>query len=202
MDEPITILERAKDDLWGVDESEPPARTWASPLGQFVSSFVAHTGARGMHRLALFVARRALPCWELYCDGTQPIDTVNAAEHWLQASSSALARRFSTPAVPSFRGIPIRDCRECDTALAAAAAAHLARLIGTNDPLQLVLCIDAADGAFNESPLHRHDAFRRWLIEVAVPTALEGRQLTSEERERFRTYTHSDIVREREEQAT
>src|SRR6478672_2156051 len=33
--------------------------------------------------LVMFTARRALPCWELYCDGDQPQRTVEVIRQWL-----------------------------------------------------------------------------------------------------------------------
>jgi hypothetical protein len=52
--------------------------------------------------------------------------------------------------------------------------------------------------AFDQSPLVRRDQFRQWLIEVAVPAALDERKLTEEEQARFRDYSLADLVVDRD----
>jgi hypothetical protein len=194
------ILSLSRDQIWDLDESVADSDFWASPLGTFVIAFKALTQNEGsLHRLALFAARRGVACWRLYCDGTTPLDGVTAAEQYLagRAPNSALGQ-FSEPAIPSFRGTPIVDCRECDTSCAAAAVAHMARLIVGNDLRDLAMCLARADMAFDQSPLASRDQFRRWLIEVAIPVALEPRDLTDEEASRFRDYSLADLDHERE----
>ena len=174
--------------------------SWESSLGRVVAEIgAASPNQRPMQLLALFAARRALPCWQLYCDGTPPLDAVRVAERVLagEAPPSAL-RPFVEPAIPAFRGSRIVDCRECDTGCAADAVAHMARLLTDGDAQELTPCLDAADAAFDQSPLVTRDHFRRWLIEVAVPAAIAERMLTDEEASRFREYSLTEIIRERE----
>src|SRR5262249_49946812 len=172
-----------RDDIWDLEEATADDRLWASPLGRFVAGVRdASQSQRTMHLLALFAARRALACWQLYCDGTAPLDGVRAAERVLRGHTpSSALRSFVEPAVPSYRGTRIVDCRECDTSCAAAAVAHMARFIAEGNPRDLAICLSAADMAFDQSPLVHRDQFRRWLIEVAIPVALEARDLTEEE---------------------
>jgi len=199
---PIEILVAAIDDLWDIDDAMADSYIWSSPLGRFAARLSDSGGnVTSMRWLALFVARRALPCWELYCDSTLPLDVVAIAEQCVgDASHTSTLAPFLEPARPAFRGVPIVDCRQCDTMCAADAVAHMARHLLTGDPRDLAFCISAADMAFDQSPL-RADDFRRWLIEVAVPVALEARELTPEERERFRSFSASEVREEREGRA-
>ena len=198
-----SILSASLDEAWDLEEGTTDSRLWASPLGRFVAGVRdLSPDQRSMRLLALFVARRALPCWQLYCDGTGPLDAVQVAEVVLASNSDASGlRAFLEPAVPTFQGSKIVDCRECDTSCVAAAVAHMARLIVDRNPRDLAICVSAADMAFDQSPLVSRDHFRRWLIEVAAPAAIARRSLTDEEAARFREYAPTDLVRDRERQA-
>jgi hypothetical protein len=196
----VEILNQARDELWDLDDSTTDADLWASPLGRFVAAFQSLSEPQqGMRLLALFAARRAVACWQLYCDDTTPLDGVHTAERVLDGSAPASdLQRFLLPANPSYRGVPIVDCRECDTSCAAAAVAHMARLIMNAAPRDLAICISAADMALDQSPLGRRDQFRRWLIETAIPVALDQRALTAEETSRFRDFSPAEIEVDRE----
>jgi hypothetical protein len=197
---PVEILRRSAEENWDLGESTTDSRLWASPLGRFVAAFRNSVqGLTALHWLALFAARRALACWQLYCDGTIPLEGVRTAEQFLrgQVPSSAL-RTFMEPARPSYRGTPIVDCRECDTGSAAKAVACMARLIADGNLRDLAICLSVADMAFDQSPLVHRDQFQRWLIEVAIPVALEERDLTDEEASRFREYSLAELDTDRE----
>jgi hypothetical protein len=197
---PSEILAHSLEEFWDIEDSMSSTDLWASPLGKFVAAFNVHSsGPDSLRLLALFAARRALACWKLYCDGTFPLDGVVAAERSLADGSIDAVARFQQPALPSFRGTPIRDCRECDTSSSASAVSHMARLFCNGEPRELALCLSAADTAFDQSPLGGRDQFRRWLLEVAVPAAMERRELTSEEMSRFRDYSLAQLDREREQ---
>jgi hypothetical protein len=197
-----SLLSTSLGETWDLDDATTDSHLWASPLGRFVAG-VRDTSSdqRAMHLLAFFAARRALPCWQLYCDGSVPIDGVRLAELVLVGDADpAELQPFLAPAIPTFRGSRIVDCRECDTSCAAAAVAHMARLLFDRNPRDLAICLSAADMAFDQSPLVNRDHFRRWLIEVAAPAAIAHRSLTDEEAARFRDYTPAELVREREQQ--
>jgi hypothetical protein len=196
---PLQILIESRDESWDVGD-EPTDDLWASTLGRFVAALgEVATNERTMELLVLFVARRALACWQIYCDGTGPDEGVQTAERVLAGENpkSELCR-FVEPAIPMFRDVVINDCRTCDTSCAAAAVTYMAQAIVDGNPHYVILCLSAADSAFDQSPLNLHEEFRRWLIEVAVPAAVEQRPLSSEEASRFRTYSFDDLLRERE----
>jgi hypothetical protein len=199
-DSPAAILLQSSEQIWDLEDSTTDSDLSGSPLGQFVTAFNARSRSeRSLQRLALFAARRAEACWRVYCDGTTPFDGIQAAEKYLAGSAPRSAvSQFSEPAVPSFRGLPIVDCRQCDTSCAAAAVAHMARFIASNDLRDLAICLSSADMAFDQSPLVSRDRFRRWLIEIAIPVALEGRELTEEEATRFRDYSLAQLDIHRE----
>ena len=178
-----------------MDDSTPDDRLWASPIGRFVAGVRDRSrNPRAMRLLALFAARRAIACWLLYCDGTTPVEGIEATERVLERDAPVSdLQPFFEPAAPSCQGVPIVDCRACDTGCAATAVAHMARLVARGDARDLALCLSAADMAFDQSPLAPRDQFRRWLIEVAVPAALDERTLTEEEQSRFRDYSLDDL---------
>jgi hypothetical protein len=199
---PASILSTSLGETWDLEEETPDSHLWASPLGRFVAGIRdTSPDQRAMPLLAFFVARRALPCWQLYCDGSIPLDGVQLAELVLAGNADAAGlRQFFQPAIPTFRGSRIVDCRECDTSCAAASVAHMARFLVDRNPRDLAICLSAADIAFDQSPLVNRDHFRRWLIEVAAPAAMAHRSLSDEEAARFRAYTPAELVREREQQ--
>ena len=197
---PASILSTSFDVTWELEDETADNHLWASPLGRFVAALRdTSPDQRAMHLLAFFAARRALSCWQLYCDGRIPLDGVQLAELILAGDADpAVLRPFLVPAIPTFRGSKIVDCRECDTSCAAASVAHMARLFVDRNPRDLAICLSSADMAFDQSPLVGRDNFRRWLIEVASPAATARRPLTGEEATRFRDYTTAELVRERE----
>src|SRR5689334_25201908 len=56
-----------------------------SLVDAFVSESAGDDARQRLAWLSMFAARRALPCWELYCDDEQPVRTVAALESWLVA---------------------------------------------------------------------------------------------------------------------
>ncbi len=181
-----------------------------SPLWQLVVAFgsredgsepVEHDVWLRCLRLALYAARRALPCWELYCDGREPQTAIAAVETWLATDTQpADWEPLCRPARPAFRNHPIGDCRSSDTSCAAEAAAYAVRFMRDGETILAYRAIAYADLAFDQSPLCDKDHFRRWLIEVAAPAAYENRNLTPAERDALRDYdaTEIPVIRERE----
>lgn len=170
------------------------ARLFKDLIAAFVSESTGEDARRRLAWLSMFVARRALPCWELYCDGEQPIRTVAALEIWLVAGK--LPRSwddFTEEALPRFLGLRIDDCRECDTGAAAYSAALAAQFASSGDVSCAVGALVQADGAFDESPLGRREQFHRWLVEVAVPAAWDCRELSPDERRAFRDFDEEHV---------
>ena len=179
----------------------------SSPLWHLIDALAA--GPTDLVRLrlawiALFAARRALACWELYCDGDGPRRATEAVARRLggeRAGADPGWRSLAAVAVPAYRGKPITDCRWCDTSCAAEAAAHAARFVACGDIDDAYSCVAYADTAFNQSPLIEEDHFQRWLLDVAVPAAHEIRELTLVEREALREYDASGLAALRDESA-
>lgn len=144
--------------------------------------------------LAVFAARRALPCWDLYCDGAQPHEAIDSILAWLTGKGSAEAcRRYEVEAIPAYRGQVIDDCRSCDTGAVAESVAWAAKFVNSVDPIDASLAIHMADVAFDQSPLGEADHFRSWLFEVAIPAAVQQRELNEAEQTAFRDYNASQI---------
>jgi hypothetical protein len=191
----IAICEQLRKSKWG-DESG---------LEKLVRAFAEESGNDADKRLGwlgLFVARRALPCWELYCDDNQPVRTVAFVRHWLVTGESPESwDTFTREVLPRFRGKRIDDCRECDTSCAADAASAAARFASTGDIEHIVHALIAADGAFDQSPLGGKEDFRRWLVEIAVPAAWDCRELSQSEQRAFREFDEEHVRARREKQA-
>jgi len=176
------VLAKHANECWDADDTIAEDVIWSRPPGLLVSAIVngMTSSGRALDILALAVAKRALACWELYCDGQTPNEAVAASEEAILGTGSMPDATLTIPAKPSFRGKRIVDCRECDTACAANAAARLVRFVRGRDPRDVVLCLGAAEGAFDQSPLRRLSEFQKWLIEVVLPAVVDGRRLSLE----------------------
>lgn len=164
-----------------------------------LNSFAGTACHRRLAWLALFCARRALPCWQLYCDGDEPRQAVGAVRRWLAGEGPKEAcAACSREATPAYHGVRITDCRECDTSCAAAAAAAAARFVTSREPDDVLECLEMADAAFSQSPLSRPDRFRIWLLYYAIPAAMADRDLQPAEQEAYRDYDSSGIPLDRE----
>jgi hypothetical protein len=177
----------------------------ASPLGCLVQAFesLPKPATGPLAWLTLFVARRALPCWELYCDGSGPLDAVWAAQQWLATGARPVnIAQLARVTQPSYHGIRIRDCRACDTGAAAESAAQLTRFLDTQDPFNAIYCVSAADAAFDQSPLVEKDHFREWLLDFAIPIAVKDHEMTQQEQNALREYDSGQICKYRGRGAT
>jgi hypothetical protein len=191
------------DEYWGdVGTYDDEAVKSSSPLWHLVQvlgeSGPAEIARLRLARLASFAARRALTCWELYCDEDGPRRAVEAVGRWLDGEGAGEDwDDLSVAAAPAYRGSPITDCRFCDTSCAAEAAARFVRGGDLDDAYQ---CIGYADMAFDQSPFAETDHFREWLLDYAVPISFEGREMTATEREALRDYDASEIPKMRDDQ--
>jgi hypothetical protein len=191
--------------LWG-ETDDDDAVDPACPLWRLVDS-LRNSGpdeeARlRLARLAFFAARRALTCWEIYCDGDGPGRAVEAVGHSL-AGDQVVGPwdDLCVPASPAYRGNPLWDCRFSGTSFAAQAAAHAAQYLVSGALADAYRCVGNADLAFDESPFAEEDHFREWLLDFAVPITYEGRDMTALEREALREYDAAEIPNMRDEQS-
>lgn len=181
------------DQDWGdVGTDDDEAVKPSNPIWRLIEVLAAGPVDLARPRLAhvaLFASRRALACWELYCDGDGPHRAIEAVARWIVGDgdeTDADWAGLSVPACPSHRGELITDCRACDTSCAAESAARAARFIPSGDINDVYQCVMYADMAFDQSPLGDKDCFRCWLLDIAIPAAFEIRELTLEEREALR----------------
>jgi hypothetical protein len=174
-----------------------------TPIDRILSAFgPSEAGSKGHRRLtwlAFHAARRALACWDLYCDGTEPHVALQALHEWLTTGRrSGPWFLYKRPALPEFQGHLITDCTQCDTSCAAYAVASAVRFALTANTKDWYSALYGFEGAFDESPLNREEEFDRWFFDVAVPAAYEERDLTPEEREAFRSYDVAELAAARE----
>lgn len=207
LEEAVERCRSTIDEHWGdVGTDDDETVKASSPLWHLVralgESGPEDVARRRLARLALFAARRALVCWELYCDEDRPRRAVDAVARHLDGEvANASWNELSIADAPAYRGCPITDCRFCDTSCAAESAAHaalFARGGGIDDAYQ---CLGYADMAFDQSPLCEEDQFRDWLLDFAVPAAFEDWQMTETEQESLREYDGFQIPRMRDEEA-
>lgn len=142
---------------WGIDDSVDLEHALDYPLGKLANAFVCCDVGNSYDQLAwlaMFAARRALPCWELYCDRNTPHFAVETIKNWLVYRESPNSWQALSEQPPvSYRGKLIEDCRYCDTSCAAASAAEAVRFIISRKPLIAMSAVSCADGAFDQSPL-------------------------------------------------
>lgn len=82
-------------------------------------------------------------------------------------------------------GKPIIDCRSSDTLAASKAVAHATRYVTYRSEKDAAFAISDAFTAFDVSPVGLIHNFEKWLFDVALPGALERRELTSDEQALF-----------------
>lgn len=185
------------------DDAMERSYVMSTEIGRLVQAFCVPDDLKGkmcLRWLVFFAARRALPCWDLYCDGDKPLLTVKAMELILNgAEKDASLRRYTSCAAPAYGGVPIVDCRSCDTTCAGVACSEAARFFLKNDLFIAVCALSSAYMAFDQSPMGRKEQFKKWVLEVAVPAAWDCRELTLEEQHRFRSYDDDSVAAAREE---
>jgi hypothetical protein len=188
---------------WGAHEGMIDSHVRSSPLGRLVAAFGEpanpHT-RKQLSWLVFFAARRALSCWECYCDTTEPHDALKAIETYLLSGISPSSwTPYTIETLPSYKGVRIVDCRACDTECASAAVATAAKFMETGTDLFAIYALSDADAAFDQSPLGGMEEFRYWLLKVAVPIAYEAREMTLEEQNLYRDYDPQEIPLRREQ---
>lgn len=170
---------------------------------ELVAAFGPFRSGDEVHRqltwLAFFAARRSLPCWDLYSDGDQPHQTLEVVKRWLVRGEQPERWELFTRAVqPTYRGRQIIDCTYSDTRAVAVAVAALARFCQYGDPGKAEEALESAADAFCSSPLGDGDDFHQWLVTIALPAALQSRELSDEEQQVLRDYDAGEIAQEKE----
>jgi hypothetical protein len=174
----IQIFAKELDEWWDAEEGMADDYIFSLPPGRFVLAIHAHD-PEILDWLVYFVARRALPCWEISCDNPQPRKNVEAMgdflckDHWPNWLE-CIGR------IPS----PHYDCLYSETQSAADAVVACARYLESHQPRFAVYCISGASCAYDHILIE--DRFREWLLEVAIPVALEKREMTRHEQEALR----------------
>lgn len=201
-------IEELSRELAGVqwrDADDEMERTYVigTEIGRLVQAFSAPDELRGKMRLrwlVFFAARRALPCWDLYCDSDKPLLTVKAMELVLNGvEEDSSLRHHTSREAPAYRGVPIVDCRFSDTACASGACSEAAQFFLKNDLFIAVCALSSAYMAFDQSPMGQREKFKKWLLEVAVPAAWNCQELTLEEQYLFRSYDIDSVTMARED---
>ncbi|WP_339747668.1 hypothetical protein [uncultured Rubinisphaera sp.] len=132
-----------------------------------------------------FVARRSLACWFNYCDDSYPLQLADRlVSAIIKNDMNAITLDDTVPCYPTEKGIPIVDCRQADTMAASESVAYAAAYFIKQKIELAVFSLSDATAAFNESPIASYDFEERmqeWLLTVAIPAAVEQRELNFEE---------------------
>lgn len=148
-----------------------------------------HIAFRTVALTCAFAARRSLACWFVYCDDTSPSDTVRRLiTAIIEEDRSLIGKADTEPTFPKKGGMPIEDCRQSDTLSASTAVAYAVAYFLTRDDNFAAYSLSYSVGAFEDSPIGSdsyEELFSRWLLEVAIPAAAEGRDMTTDEQEMF-----------------
>jgi hypothetical protein len=179
----IEELRNHLEETWDADDSMADEYVMSLPIGQFVQA--AHSfDPEVLCWLTYFVARRGLARWEESCRDPRPREIVDRLGRFLR-DGAAVNWDDAVRATPT----PHRDCLYSETQSASDAVAECGRYIVRREPRHAVYCISAADVAYNYVPAG--DQFRRWLVELAIPVALNKREMTEVEREAERRVRRS-----------
>jgi hypothetical protein len=150
--------------------------------GQVVARVESLGGPRAAGLLTAFAARRSLACWFVYCADLRPLEIADAViEHWVIFQNTTLPKSWSKPIKPMEGNKPIVDCRYSDTASASSAVAHAAKYAGDRNLLDAITSLSHAVGAFDCSPIGSTYVFEKWLLDYAIPIAMQGRAMTEYE---------------------
>lgn len=195
------LVEDSKDGSmsWEFDENASMARQYASECvqGRIIACIEENFGDRALSDrviglLTAFSARRSLVAWCIYCDSVQPITVVdNVISFWLHHTplqSTAVEE-------PSENGVPIIDCRWGDTHSAASAVKNAAEFVVVRDWYVATLSLVCAFLGFALSPAGSVDTYVKWLVEFALPCAIELRQMTVEEQFALADYDIPEVLR-------
>jgi len=198
--EAINILKEKINECWDADDTMGEEYVFSTPIGKLVNSYILSMDKAKLIEtltwLCLFVSRRSLVCWELYCDRNEPREITEAILLWLKTKQhKSLLSCYIKEVDPSFNGIFIVDCRYYDTKCAFDSCINALKYIVTENSLYAVYAVSAADMAFDQSPLCEKDNFRTWLIEYAIPISLEQREMSLEEQNALRTYNYKEILK-------
>lgn len=163
---------------WDFDDSMAVGHVQVLSYGRLLVA-IHKFDRRALEWLTYFVARRGLSCWELSCRDTRPRRIVEQLGKYL-LDGGPIEWSDVVRATPS----PFNDCRFSDTQSASEAVAECARYISGHNPINSVYCVSSADVAYDHVLTdHR---FREWFIRMAVPVALEKREMDEAEREALR----------------
>jgi hypothetical protein len=202
--EAIEILKERIDKPWDADDSMKEEYVFSTPIGKLINSYILSMDKpkllETLSWLCLFVSRRALVCWELYCDGTEPREITEMILNWLKTKKNKeLLLSYTKEINPSYNGFAIIDCRYCDTRCAFDSCVNSVKYITTENCLYAVYAISSADMAFDQSPLNKKDNFRDWLIEYAIPISLQQREMSLVEQNALRVFNYEEISKDRDQ---
>jgi hypothetical protein len=180
------VIEEALDDglNWGFYE---PTATESSVMSGSISGKVFEflrdsLSERSVGLLTVFASRRSLACWFLYCDDLQPLETnLGLSKWWIENKKNPIPRLWLESVEPKERGTKIVDCRFTDTMFASSAVCHAAKYAASRRPLDAIISIAHSHASFDTSPFGQIVEFEDWLVNVALPVAVEPRDMTYDE---------------------
>jgi hypothetical protein len=160
-------LKKEIDSNWDADDCMDLEHVRNSPLGEFAIE-LHDLKPIILERLTFFSALKALPCWELSCDGEKLRNVLRNIKNVIEGNVPRTSLANFTEPIQS----PMKDCRYSDTQSTADAAGFCAKYIMTQDPVYAIYSLSGADIAYDH--VYTEDNFRDWLIEIAFKVAVDN----------------------------
>jgi len=140
-----------------------------------------HNQWKSIALLVAYAARHSLACWFEYCDDDKPYRIIrNVIDQVLSTDSQSRCSIDEADLAvcrPMENDSPIIDCRASDTLAAGEAVSHAARYAVAGLDKDAAAALSDAYAAFDVSPVESISVFKDWLFDVALPAALELRNL-------------------------
>lgn len=150
---------------WDVDDHMEIEWIRKSPLGIFTEELHL-ANPLALRRLTFFSALKAMPCWKASYSGTEVIEVLRIIQFSIEQNVKLdELKKASRP-----MKLP-RRCSLSETLATADAATFCAKYIVSENPVYAAYSISGADIAYDH--IYVHDNYREWLIDVALPIAVE-----------------------------
>lgn len=157
---------------WDADESMTDEYVRSLPIGRVTTALHAHA-PDALRWLVYDVARATLVCWEHDAASRRPRRAVEKLRRFLVEGRAPRWRPIVRLSPFMLRTESIGAAHALWTIRRAAA------YLRDGDERLAISCFSDASCAFEHS--FNVDAFRAWFVRVAIPAALEQRELTDEE---------------------
>lgn len=175
------LLQQTRGELtrnWDIDEGMPTAIMEELAYSRLLWALHAED-TDALAWLTFFIARRGYSCWVANTDDPRVGRQLEMLSDYVLYGTNPDWQKLQNH-VPS----PYNDCRYSDTQSASDSVAYAAKYIHQRSPELAVYCASSADVAYDHILVDHQ--FRLWFLDIALPVALEKREMSASEREAYR----------------